>query len=281
MRLGELYKESAEKLRISGAEDFDFDARVLISHFLDIPFSNIFTASGYEVSPSEEFFKALEKRALRYPLQYIIGQWDFMSLELYVGEGVLIPRNDTEVLVRVISENIKNGAEGFDLCAGTGAVGLGICSLNPTVSVTMAELYEGAFAYLKKNAEEYSIYNTRCLKADIFDPKFCSTVKDGSLDFIASNPPYIADDEYRGLEPEIFKEPETALVAEEQGLYFYRRIAEMWTSKLKNGGILAVEIGDSQGKAVSDIFESTGFKNVKITKDLSGLDRCVSGFHKK
>lgn len=279
MTIGELYSHGKEILKQSEISSYSFECAVLIEKFFGYTRNDIIT-KGENLADSEKerlFLSALKKRSENYPLQYIIGSWPFMSLELEIGQGVLIPREDTEILVRcahMLINETKN-AHGVDLCAGSGAVGLGLLSLKEDLEIVLIELSNLAYPYLERNIERYGNGKVKTLKANITDKEFASRFHD--LDFIVSNPPYIESSELKKLQKEVQLEPKMALDGGNDGLYYYRKIAEIWTPCLSVGGIIALEIGDTQGAEVKLILEQSGFSNVEIHKDLAGLDRCVTG----
>lgn len=280
MTVRDVYAKTKQILQAGGIEDHAEEARLLLCHFLRIKPSGIYLCADQDAGDAErKVLLAAEKRRTRYPLQYILGEWPFMGLMLSVGEGVLIPRDDTEVLVRTVSEGLseQDMPKGLDLCAGTGAVSLGICSMHPGAVIEAVELYPGAFFHLEHNCDVHPEYAVTPVQGDITDPFFCGRFRDTHYSFIASNPPYVTDEELRTLQPEIGHEPATALLAKENGLFFYRAIMELWTAKLIPGGRLAVEIGETQAKAVRTLFRDAGFTDITVHRDLSGLDRCVCG----
>lgn len=280
MTVRELYIKTKQILQAGSIEEAAEEARLLLCHFLHITPTDIYLAQNKQIGESErQILLAAEKRRAHYPLQYLLGEWPFMGLTLSVGEGVLIPRDDTEVLVHTVSERLqgRGGLTGLDLCAGSGAVTLGICSVYPDAVIEAAEFYPEAFSYLTRNCQAYPQYTVIPVQGDVTDPDFCSRFQDARYDFIASNPPYVTSEEMQTLQPEIEHEPSTALLAQENGLYFYRKITEDWISKLKTGGVLAVEIGETQAKAVCSLFHDAGLSKISVQQDLSGHDRCVSG----
>lgn len=280
MTIREVYTKTKDMLRSGGIEDAAEEARLLLCHFLQIISADIYVSAEKQAGEAEgKILLAAEKRCARYPLQYILGQWPFMGMDLCVGEGVLIPRDDTEVLVRAVGERLagRDKPKGLDLCAGSGAVGLGVCALHTGAEIEAVELYPTAFTYLTRNCHAYPRYAVTPILGDITNPDFCLRFENRSYDFIISNPPYVTEEEMRTLQPEIGHEPSTALLAEENGLFFYRVISGLWTEKLAAGGILAVEIGETQAKAVCALFHDAGLLDVTVHRDLSGHDRCVSG----
>ena len=206
------------------------------------------------------------------PLQYLLGEWEFWGLPFKVGEGVLIPQPDTEILVEQALEAVKDIAAPkiLDLCAGSGCVGVALAHELTNASVTAVELYDDAFGYLERNIRLNSVGVT-AVKADVLSepPESLRT----EWDLIVSNPPYISPDEREQLSAEVLFEPEQALFAEENGLKFYRAIAEYWLPLLKEGGILALEIGYRQAEAVRGIlfpFET------EVHTDYGGNDRVIT-----
>lgn len=281
MTARELYIEAKAQLAQAGVDTPGFDASVLMESFLGLDRPSL-AVHGDEVPAVEKqrgFLKAVAQRAARRPLQYILGSWPFMSLTLSVGEGVLAPREDTAVLVEALAARLESGARGLDLCAGTGAVGLGLCSLVPGAEVICVELDEAARKYLHENIASYPEYRCSAAAGDILDGP--AGEFSGGLGFIASNPPYIATDEIATLQPEVQKEPSLALDGGTDGLTFYRAILEKWVPLLRPGGVLGVEIGETQAQAVRDLFAQHGFMEIDVYKDLAGLDRAVIGVREK
>lgn len=280
MTVREVYTTVKSMLQSVGIEDAAEEARLLLCHFLHITPADMYVSADKTAGEAEKsILLAAEKRCAHYPLQYILGQWPFMGMDLCVGEGVLIPRDDTEVLVRVVGENLtgRNKPKGLDLCAGTGAVSLGICSLHKKTVIEAVELYPEAFSFLTRNCRAYPQYAVSPIQGDIADPDFCAQFQNNQYAFIASNPPYITGEELQTLQPEIAHEPSSALLAGENGLFFYRIICGLWIEKLVQGGLLAVEIGETQAKSVCALFRDAGLLDIRVHRDLSGHNRCVSG----
>ena len=257
------------------------DVGVLAEEFLGADRAYILLHGEEEVceEKAERFLAAVGRRKNREVLQYILGYWWFMDMKLKVTEGVLTPREDTEVLVRCAADFIGDKAmKGMDLCGGSGAVGLGIVSLCKKAFVTEAELFPAPVAVMEENIPLYGDGRVELKKLDVLDK---SAIKDYSeLDFIVSNPPYIEKAEIATLETEVQKEPMEALDGGEDGLVFYRFITEHWTSALKKGGLMAFEIGETQAEAVSYLMEQAGFENITVLRDWAGLDRVVWGTKK-
>lgn len=277
----------AKRELTSVADDAGYETALLCEYFFHLNRTGL-ALHGDETpqaDPEQKFCAAVQERKAHRPLQYILGEWEFMGLTLAVGEGVLCPREDTAVLVetaaraaeRIRCANPQVKPCGLDLCAGSGAAALGICSLAPNAAITCVELSDDAYRYLEKNIAAHSQYNVKAVRGDILSPEFANQFENSSYHFIASNPPYIVTDEIATLEPEVQHEPFLALDGGADGLLFYRAISKLWLPKLCSGGMLAVEIGEEQGESVASLFHASGLHDVKITKDWAGHDRCVSG----
>lgn len=278
MKIRGLYNEARRTLP-EVTEDPAFEAACLTEKIFGLNRTGLLTHGDREAQAEQEaaFRLAVERRVKGEPLQYILGEWDFMALTLLCGEGVLIPREDTAVLVETVMERLggRKKPVGLDLCAGTGAVALSLAR-ETGAAVTAVELFDGALDYLKKNIERYPALSVRAVQGDVLSPEFAAKLP-GGLDFIASNPPYIETAELPGLQREVQREPKTALDGGEDGLLFYRVITAVWSEKLRAGGVLAVEIGETQGEAVAALFAKAGLRDIRIDQDTAGLDRVVSG----
>lgn len=218
----------------------------------------------------EEYFKLIDKRRERIPLQYITGRQEFMGIDFLVNENVLIPRQDTEVLVESVLPFVK-GKRVLDICTGSGCIAVSLSLLGNPAKVTASDKSEAALSLARKNAERAGALVT-FIKSDLFDNI------EGNFDIIISNPPYISENEMKELEPEVKEhEPSMALWGGMDGLYFYRRIISASPSYLKCGGRLFFEIGYSQAHSVKRLMEQQGFSDINIVKDYAGLDRVAGG----
>ncbi len=215
---------------------------------------------------SETFGSMLAERAAGRPLQYILGKWPFYGDEFFVEEGVLIPRPETEMLVDFALDYLKGAGSPviIDLCAGTGCIGLTVAKLVPGSAVYLVEKYDAAFKVLKKNAQ--GVDNAVIIQGDIFDEKLVSSLPLCNL--LLSNPPYIRSADIPSLQAEVLREPHTALDAGEDGLMFYRALAQI-TGKICSGAA-AFECGEDQGAALLELFPGS-----EIHKDWFGNDRMV------
>ncbi len=277
MTIFEAYNDIKKQLKNAGIDDDIFEAKQIIKYITG--YSNEQILSNYTEKLSDfqmlNLNTVMKQRLSRYPLQYILGHWDFYGREFKVGKGVLVPRQDTETVMDVCLDIIKENdkAQVLDLCAGTGCIGISIAAERKNAEVTLAEKYEDALKYLTENAQNNAPQNTRVLSGDVFE----GVGNDKKYDLIVSNPPYISADDMENLQPEVRFEPDTALYGGEDGLMFYRAIASNYRDALKKGGTLVFEIGYNQGESVSEILKAVGFKNVTVKKDYGENDRVVFG----
>lgn len=234
--------------------------------------------SKKEISKSEEkqIFEILEKRNSGYPLQYILGKWSFMGNDYYVGEGVLIPRDDTEVVVNSVIPYLRNieNPKIIDLCSGSGIIPITLKKFFENSEVHALELSSNAIKYLEKNINFHYI-NIELHKGDL--NLLYNEFPDGYFDLIISNPPYIKKDDLETLQIEVKSEPEMALDGGETGLDFYSAIVTKWSSKLKKGGMLAFELGENQFSYVKSMMSDNGFVNIKDFMDLGNIQRAING----
>ena len=222
----------------------------------------------------EKINNAIQRRKNHEPLQYIIGNWDFYDMTFIVGDGVLIPRPETEMLVEFALEKLENIENPivFDLCAGTGCIGLTIAKHRKDAKVYLFEKEDKAFSYLQKNKEKYELENAILVKSDILNDDISDLPQ---CDVLLSNPPYIETDEIEGLQKEVHFEPLSALDGGKDGLIFYRAICERWIEKVNKNGYLAFECGEEQSADICDLFkEKTSVSNVLF--DFNDIDRIVT-----
>ncbi len=277
------FQTAVKRLQAVAFEDAAFEARCLLEDLADLPHGGIPDDRELTDEQLARLDQAINEREAGRPLQYILGEWDFLSLRLFVGEGVLIPRPDTEVLCETVADIFRRmpgetPKKVLDLCAGSGCVGLGLASLMPTAAVTALEKSPAALSFLKKNRDRYPEYSLSIVPGDLFTD--ADRLPDG-WDAILSNPPYIPSGDVGTLMPEVQNEPEMALDGGKDGLDFYRAIAKTWVKKLRPGGVCAVEIGFDQGIAVEQLFADAGLVDRQIVKDFAGHDRVVLGFRPK
>lgn len=278
MTVGEAYRKSKDILTEAGFEAPAFEALCLVEKVFGFNRLALITR-GEETVASEEKLAVLaeltEKRLNHEPLQYLLGKWSFMGIDLLVGEGVLVPRDDTEVVTSLCIDFLsgKENPSAIDLCAGSGAISLAL-EKYANCKVTAVELSDKAFSYLTQNIKlNNSAVNA--LNGDIFECH--KDIADNSLDLIVSNPPYIKTADIASLQKEVQHEPAMALDGGESGLDFYRRIVPLWKSKLKAGGALAFELGEGQYDEVSRILADNDFGGITESIDFGGIQRAIIG----
>ena len=275
MTIFEAYNEVKKKLQAAGIEDYVFEAKQIIKHITGLSATQILTQYNNKLSLFQEnnLTALLRQREIRYPLQYIFGEWDFYGRPFYVGPGVLVPRADTETLIEAALEFLKEkqNPEILDLCAGSGCIGITLAKEIESSNVLMVEKFDEAIRYAKRNIDRNSVSNAEIQKGDIFESAF----SDRKFDIIVSNPPYIPKNEMEEISPETKFEPETALLAEENGIQFYKAIINNYKDSLKEGGAIAFEVGINQSERVAKLLEAAGFKKITVKKDLNSIERVV------
>lgn len=274
----EALAQTRAQLAAAGVEDTAFDAAQLLAAVAGEGWR--LREAPLTLAEAEQLATLAARRAAREPLQYILGRWPFLDLELAVGPGVLCPRADTELLCEAAAALLAGNPAPhvLDLCAGTGCVGLGVKRFLPGALVTCLEKSPEAFCYLQKNLAEAlpgACPPLAAVQGDVFG--FEASLAPGSLDLIVSNPPYVTGSEMEALAPELGFEPAMALYAAGEGLAFYQHIAPAYRAALAPGGWLAFEIGWQQAKAVLAILQAAGYQNPACKQDMAGNDRVVLG----
>ncbi|MBO5333408.1 MAG: peptide chain release factor N(5)-glutamine methyltransferase [Clostridia bacterium] len=273
MTLNELFTYCSNQL--SFGDCGNFETQCIFEDVLNIKkeklYCNDMLASENEIQIIDNIIK---RRKAGEPLQYILGNWDFYDLTFSVGKGVLIPRPETELLVDFALTNLKGVVNPvvYDLCAGTGCIGLTIAKHLPNAKVFLLEKEQEAFDYLNKNAQNCKLDNVKLLNDDLF------TIDLDELpmaDIIISNPPYIPSSEICDLQKEVLYEPISALDGGTDGLDFYRCLASKWVSNVKENGLMAFECGDGQTQDIINIFDGL-YKDKNIIFDFNNIDRIVT-----
>lgn len=268
-----LYRELRAQLNEAGVEDAGFETETLFRH---VTGHSRFERDTVPPRQAQALRALARQRTERVPLQYLLGRWPFLGLELEVGPGVLVPRPETEQVCLAAVERLSGMSAPVvvDLCAGTGALALGLQWRLPQAVVTAVELDTAAMPYLLRNIEAFAAAHPRAphpVQADVFT--YHGRLAPALLDLIVSNPPYVSEAEYATLAPELFHEPRQALVPGADALAFYRAIAVNYAAALKPGGHLVFEIGATQGSAVTDILRESGYLGVEIRPDYAGHPR--------
>lgn len=264
-------------LNMADVADAKIDAWLLLEMVCKIDRSFYYLHMEDEVAEEQlsEYEIALRKRAEHVPLQYIVGEAEFMGLKFKVNSNVLIPRQDTETLVEEALRVVEPGMRMLDLCTGSGCIIISLAKNVADISCTGSDISKQALLVAKENAKANEV-EVEWERSDLFENI------SGTFDLIVSNPPYIPTGEIPGLMPEVRDfEPVDALDGKEDGLYFYRIITEKSPEYLTSDGYLYFEIGYDQGEAVSAMMRQCGYTQVEVIKDLAGNDRVVKGRKKE
>ena len=270
--LKDTYIKLREILAQADIESPEYESRLIIENVTGMSRALQIANADAEIKGEEKMLQMAQKRAEHIPLQYILGSWSFMGFELKVGEGVLIPRDDTEVLVNLCLEYLRDitSPKALDLCAGSGAISLALSRLG-NADVTAVELSDKAYNFLLENIKDTDI---KPFKGDVLE---CYNSFTKYYDLIASNPPYIKTGELKTLQTEVGYEPKMALDGGADGLDFYRAIIKNWTPRLKEGGAMAFELGEGQAAPVAGMLKQHGYKSIKTALDLGGTERAIIG----
>ena len=276
MTINELCRNGEGRLLDAGNTDSAFDARCLMELALDTDTTGYLLARDNTAGPElcRSFSDLIGRRAAGEPLQYILGRWEFMGFPFCVGEGVLIPRPETEMLVEFAVGFLKDRETPVvvDLCSGSGCIAVSLARLLPSAAVYAVEKSEAAFDYLKRNIGLNGVNNVTPVLGDVSDSG-CLDIK--SADLILSNPPYVRRGDLPGLQSEVGWEPAMALDGGVDGLDFYRIICSEWLGLVSDGGGIALECGEDQTGSVARMLTEAGF-TAQTFNDLSGLPRMVT-----
>lgn len=296
MTYREIYEAGKGALAAAEIAEAELDARMLLEFVCGTDRNTLLVHGDRTVSEEEEtsYGALIKKRAGRVPLQQLTGVQDFMGLEFCVNENVLIPRQDTEILVEEVLKNLHDGMRVLDMCTGSGCILISLLRYSNDCSGVGADISEKALEIAGKNAERLlgggpagaavayeggsapvkvgDNVNIQFIQSDLFENVT------GKFDVIVANPPYIQSDVIDTLMPEVRDhEPRLALDGSGDGLLFYRKIVRESGKYLMKGGMLFFEIGYDQGENVRRLMEQAGFLEVQVIKDYGGLDRVVSG----
>lgn len=272
MNYTEVFLMGMQKLKEAEIGEAQLDARLLLEEICGTDHNTLLCHGDREVSEEEEeqYRRALEQRAVHVPLQHLLGYQDFMGLRFQVNEHVLIPRQDTEILVEEAMRYLHDGMRILDLCTGSGCILLSLLHYSNDCEGTGVDISKEALQVAALNAEALGI------KADFLESDLYDKVT-GKFDLLVSNPPYIEREVIPTLMEEVREyDPYIALDGGEDGLDFYRRIIGGAQDYLNRGGQIFLEIGSEQAQSVSELLREAGFKEIEVCKDFAGLDRAVS-----
>lgn len=277
MTVREAYIKCKEILAESEIEDEAFEALCLFEKVTGFDRLGIISHGDEQITDEKlsELLSLVKRRSNHEPLQYLLESWSFCGFDFCVGEGVLIPRDDTEVVVNLCIDFLKKSKSKkvLDLCAGSGAISVALEKL-AGAEVTALELSNDAFKFLEKNIK-LNNSKVKAVKGDVFK-SYCD-FEDNTFDLIVSNPPYIKSDEIQTLQTEVQQEPWLALDGGKSGYDFYEAIIKYWSSKIRHGGALAFELGENQSDYVTALMKSQGFENIRTSLDLGGVQRAIIG----
>ena len=272
MTLEELLTTGISRLTEAGIEEANIDSAYLLEYALHVNRVSYILNKNQEVSEkdAEKFLSVIKKREERIPLQHITGEQEFMGYSFWVNEHVLIPRQDTEILVEQVAR-VAEGKRVLDMCTGSGCILLSLAKLCNLQSALGVDLSKEALEVANRNRERLQC-DAEFIQSDLFEQVT------GSFDVIVSNPPYIETEVITGLMEEVREhEPYMALDGGQDGLIFYRRIVSEAGKYLSENGYLCFEIGYNQGLEVKKLMEEAGFVECQVIKDLAGLNRVVMG----
>lgn len=277
MVIARLKQKIRRILEDGGIDCADFETEQLLKWCIGDRY--YITDSMEDIGEEQEHMltEAAVMRAKGEPLQYIIGEWDFYGFTFKVGRGVLIPRQETEVLVEKTLPFLNERSVVIDLCSGSGCIPIAVAKKSKADCYGV-EISKDAISYFEENLKLNSVESkVRIVEGDVLDPtQETLNLLPKQADLITANPPYLTAEEMENLQKEVRREPELALFGGKDGLDFYRIIFEKWKSLLKPKGIFAVEVGDRQGESVREIMTAAGFE-VQVFKDYGGTPRVVLG----
>ena len=278
-----LLDKSVKYLEKNDIQEGKLITEIVFSHVLNIDRMMLFTKYRDDIEDEEiekirYFIQKIGRE--KFPVQYLLNEQEFYGRKFYVDKGVLIPRQDTEILVEKMIDTLKDKVlkneihpKILDIGVGSGIIGITAALEIESSYVLGVDISDKALETAQKNKEILKVSNIKFLKSDLFE-----NVEFREFDMIVSNPPYISLNEVGIMSDDtLLHEPSEALFAENDGLYFYYEICQKASDYLADFGYLLFEIGYKQGKNVAKIMASSGFKNIEVVKDLAGLDRVVIG----
>ena len=277
-----LYDICGEILKNSGNEDWEFDTLCIFQDILCDKHPLFRPAEEVSAEDEKTIRQLTERRSSGYPLQYLLGEWEFYGYPFRLSEDVLIPRPDTETLIENVLEICRR--QGMrspriaDLCSGSGCIAITLKKELPLAEVSAVELSDGALDMIKENAS-LNDADIRIIKGDVLKKETADMFRD--MDIIVSNPPYVTAKEMAELKQEVRYEPEMALYGGEDGLDFYRTMTALWKNSLADGGWLVYEYGDGQQNEVEKILNHNDFYNITLSRDLAGIFRTASAQNRR
>ncbi|MBI5476070.1 MAG: peptide chain release factor N(5)-glutamine methyltransferase [Ignavibacteriales bacterium] len=276
-----LIEWSTNYLIQKGIDEARLNTELMLGHVLNLKRIELYLHYDMILSETElsHFKNLFKKRLTKEPLQYILGYTEFMGIRINVTPAVLIPRPETEILVEAIIKKLKSSKKSnnkiFEIGTGSGCIAVSLAKYLPDISITAIDKSTSALEVAKQNASDSNVNNKiKFIESDFLSQNYDSP--GGLYDVIVSNPPYIHQDEIDSLEAEVKNfEPENAYTDHSDGLTFYKAISLNGKNMLINGGLIFVEVGYNQGQTVKNIFQSDGYRNIKLINDYNGIGRVV------
>jgi release factor glutamine methyltransferase len=269
-----LLKTAEEILKSNGIPEPKSDAEVLLSFILQIKRSRLPIIRDKRLTGKyiSQYKKYIFRRLKREPVAYITGHIGFMDFELKVNRSVLIPRAETELLVEtaLIFGKKEHKKSILDLCTGSGCIAISLAKLGNFKSITASDISKDALDIAKLNARTNNAVNINFIESNMFNG-----IGDRKFDIVISNPPYVSEAEYSFLEPEISYEPKIALIAQNNGLFFYKEIGSKSNHYLKDAGFVILELNANKSDEVKQIFLDKLYKDIEIINDYAGLPRIL------
>ena len=270
MNIKELQELGIEELKKNDIDEPVLKTRLLLSFILNKKKEYLIINYNEEIDKKIEkkFLNGISKLKEKIPIEHITKNKEFMKLNFYVDENVLIPRSDTEILVEEVIKRCNSGKI-LDLCTGSGIVAVSLAKYIKESMVYASDISKEALIIARKNAKQNGV-NVKFIESNLFD-----NIKEKNFDIIVSNPPYIETDTIKTLQDEVKKEPIIALDGGKTGLDFYQKIISKAHDYLKKDGLLVLEIGFNQAKNVVSLLQEHEFKYIEVIKDLAGHDRVI------
>ena len=274
MTIKELLNKGIDILNCNKIEDANLGAKILLSYLLKVDRAYLLIHDNLEVNIEieKEYLQMIDRLANDEPLQYITNNQEFMKLDFYVDENVLIPRADTEILVEEVLKLNNKNSKILDLCTGSGAIGISIAVYNESAQIYLSDVSDKALKVAEKNIIKQQVED----RVQLIHSNMFENINEKEFDIIVSNPPYIETETINKLDKNVLNEPHLALDGGEDGVDFYRIIIKQAKNYLKKGGYLALEIGYNQRKSVCDLLKQEEvYEEICCKKDLGGNDRVV------
>jgi len=275
---GELFAECRRLIALRDEDTADFDTTCIFQDLLGDKNPMFLPKESVPDEKAAEIRSLAKRRSEGYPLQYLLGQWEFWGCNFKVGEGVLIPRPDTETLVEQVLDicrrEMLKAPKIADLCSGSGCIAVALKKELPDADIYAVELSDKALGYLKQNIAANGCGDIHIIKGDVLKSETARSLN--GLDILVSNPPYLTSQDMNELMTEVRYEPSSALFGGEDGLDFYRVMTELWKMSVKEGGFIAYEFGMGQHEDVKVLLEKNGFTDVELRKDGGGIIRTAA-----